>query len=145
MDISTRGQSRFIIQELVDDKPYMEGKVFFFDDETEEIPTDTRAVAEQGLEYLNEYLGAAYVDIEPEDDALIYYKNISFLISSADGFELGEKQSFLEMTSTTKRIEKSVQALGKMLERMQLSAEISRIIGGNGRLSNALKERLERR
>ena len=54
MDISTRGKKRFIIQELMELKPYAEGKVIFFDDETEALTEETKSKAEEGLSYMKE-------------------------------------------------------------------------------------------
>ena len=43
-----------------------------------------------------------------------------------------EKQRFLEMTSTGERLRKSVKALENIIARMKITAEIHKIIGGNG-------------
>ena len=51
------------------------------------------------------------------------------------GFDLMEKQKFLEMTSTYERLRKSTESLGKILERIKLNSAISKIINGNGNLS----------
>jgi ATP-dependent Lon protease len=143
MDISTLGQKRFIIKELVEVKPYAEGSVTFFEDETEALTEETKSKAEQGLTYMKEYFGFDDGDENTEKTSLTYYQNISFLIAGADGFSWEEKQKFLEMTSTGERIEKSLQSLVKMVERIQLSAEISKIIGGNGRFPSALRNRFK--
>ena len=44
------------------------------------------------------------------------------------------QSGFLEMTSTTERLQKSVKALENIIERMKITAEIHRIIGGNGNI-----------
>jgi ATP-dependent Lon protease len=62
-------------------------------------------------------------------------KSISFEIAGCDGFDLMEKQKLLEMTSTYERLRKCVESLGKILERIKISNEISKIIDGNGNLS----------
>ena len=74
----------------------------------------------------------------PEADS----KQLSFVISGSDGFTAAEKQKFLEMTSTGARLEKSVAALEKVIERLELSAAIRKIIGGNGRLSPAIYHKI---
>jgi ATP-dependent Lon protease len=61
-------------------------------------------------------------------------KSISFMIAGCEGFSNEEKQRFLEMTSTHERLEKSVQSLEKIIARMKITAEIHRIIGGNGNI-----------
>ena len=59
-------------------------------------------------------------------------KKISFLISGNNGFAPSEKQQFLEMTSTRKRLENGIGALKKVIQRARLSREIQEIIHGNG-------------
>jgi len=61
-------------------------------------------------------------------------KTISFVICYNDVFSMEEKQSFLEMTSTSERIRKGVDSLRKAVELMQITEEIRRIAGGNGDL-----------
>jgi len=61
-------------------------------------------------------------------------KSISFVICYNDIFSMEEKQSFLEMTSTSERIRKGVDSLRKAVELMQITEEIRRIAGGNGDL-----------
>jgi hypothetical protein len=63
-------------------------------------------------------------------------KTISFVISYNDVFSIEEKQSYLEMRSTSERITKSVESLRKVVEVMQLTEEVRRIAGGNGNLKS---------
>ena len=51
-----------------------------------------------------------------------------------EGFSHEEKQRFLEMTSTVERLKKSVESLENIIERMKITAEIHKIIGGNGNI-----------
>jgi hypothetical protein len=44
------------------------------------------------------------------------------------------------MTSTRERIRRSVSALEKLIERLKLTLEIQRIIGGNGHPPSLLKD-----
>jgi hypothetical protein len=59
---------------------------------------------------------------------------LSFTIAAADGFERHEKQKLLEMRSTIERLEKGVEALAHIIERLRVTLEIRRIIGGNGHI-----------
>ena len=47
------------------------------------------------------------------------------------------------MTSTSQRLRKAVEALEKMVERLSITQEIERIIGGNGKLPKSLQTRLK--
>jgi hypothetical protein len=46
------------------------------------------------------------------------------------------------MTSTRKRLQKSVAALSRIIDRIRLTEEIQSLIGGNGSLPESLKQRL---
>lgn len=132
MDIITRGSKRFVIHNIYDDRPYLQAEVSYFDDAAEEETGEIDAVIRKGIEILtriDSMMGKRedYVPLLKLD-----HKSVSFLISNNAGFTHDEKQRFLEMTSTSGRIEKGVASLKKIVERMKITQEIERIIGGNG-------------
>ena len=140
MDILTRGEKRFLIHAVMEEKIYMEAEVSFFGDAAE--PPDpaigeTMAAARRLLQQT-----AALVSVA-EPEALLALEDpvrLSFAIAALDGFAPDERQRFLEMTSAQDRLRKSVQALSRLLERLALNRKIKRLIGGNGHgLSDILK------
>ena len=60
------------------------------------------------------------------------HKTISFVIAFDEVFSMEEKQTFLEMRSTSERITKGVESLRKVVEVLQITEEAKRIAGGNG-------------
>ena len=142
MDILTQGERRFEIEELHEEKSYMESSVRFFDDEEEEPTEKMQALAREGLDVLMEVEEVAEKRVGRDLGKEIDPKVASFLISSSDGFTAEEKQGFLEITSTLERLEKGVRSLRKILERMMLTKQIKRIISGNGHVLK-LAKRLE--
>jgi Lon protease-like protein len=134
LDILTRGQSRFLIKEMFERKAYLEARVSFFDDE-EQADTDTcRNLAARGIKLLKQLTASQETQAEIGAVEEMDVKSISFQIAGCEGFNHEEKQRFLEMTSTRERLEKSVASLEKIIERMRLTAEVQKIIGGNGNL-----------
>jgi len=132
MDILTKGERRFSIEDLHHEKPYLEGSVGFFDD-VEEIPTqDTEALAREGLELMMQIEGIDGKQFTIEYGESMSLKEASYLIASSEGFTPEEKQEFLDMTCTRDRLEKGVRSLRKILERSRLTGEIKKIVGGNG-------------
>ena len=132
MDILTRGGRRFVIHNIYDDRPYLRAEVSYFDDAAEEESGEVDELIRKGIEILTRIDSMTgnqedYVPLLKLD-----HKSVSFLISNSAGFTSDEKQRFLEMTSTSGRIEKSVGSLKKIVERMKITQEIERIIGGNG-------------
>jgi len=133
LDIMTQGVDRFVIESIYEDKPYLQAKVVYFDDEREEGPDNLIADGIKLLEELDVMTGKKrdYRSLSRMD-----HKTISFVISYNDVFSMEEKQTFLEMTSTSERIRKGVDSLRKAVELMQITEEIKRIAGGNGNLRN---------
>jgi Lon protease-like protein len=132
MDILTKGERRFLIEDLHEDKPYLEASVGFFDD-GEEIPTQkTEALATEGFDLMMQIEGIDGKQFSIEQGDLMGLKEASYLIASSEGFTPEERQKFLEMTSTRDRLEKGVRLLRKILERSRLTGQIKRIVGGNG-------------
>jgi len=132
MDILTHGERRFEIEDIHEEKSYMESSVRFFDDEEEEPTEKMQALAREGLDLLMQVEDVAEKQIGRDLGEQIDPKVASFLIASSDGFTAEEKQGLLEMTSTRDRLEKGVRSLRKILERMRLTKQIKHIISGNG-------------
>ena len=134
-DIITRGEKRFVIRRIFDEKPYLQANVVFFDDEPEKNVTGCQQLARAGLELLEQFdnITGQQNDFGKKDPA--DFEPISFQIAACEGFEPLEKQKLLEITSTYDRLRKGVESLAKIIERIKISKEISKIINGNGNLS----------
>lgn len=141
MDIGTKGDKRFIIHELQEEKPYLQARVEYFDDVIEPEKDELRGLAQKGISLLKQldklsHNQDTYHNVDIDD-----LKSISFLIAGSEGFTYEEKQKFLEMTSTYQRLNKAVAALENLIQRMQLTAKIKKIIEGNGQISESLEDK----
>jgi Lon protease-like protein len=134
LDILTRGENRFEISEMYDHKPYLEAGVTLFDDELEDNTTASQKLADSGMNLLKQFAGISGVQGEYGFSEIMDLKSISFLIAGCEGFSYEEKQKFLEMSSASERLEKTVGSLAKIIERTKITAEIQKIIGGNGNM-----------
>jgi Lon protease-like protein len=132
LDILTRGQRRFLIKEIYENKAYLEARVTYFDDERPADISGCQDLAEKGTALLRQFASILELQEGYDFTAEMDFKAISFLIAGCEGFSPAEKQRFLEMTSTSERLKKSVDSLKNILERMRITAEIHKIIGGNG-------------
>jgi Lon protease-like protein len=135
LDILTYGQRRFLITEMFDQKPYLEARVSFFDDEAHADESFCRDMANRGADLLKQTASSREIQAANDFAAADDYKSISFLIAGNEGFRPEEKQRFLEMTSTRERLEKGVASLAKIIERTRITDEINKIIGGNGNMA----------
>ena len=139
MDILTQGEKRFVIQTLVEDKPYLQASVTFFDDLPEAVDAGLRKTAQNGLALLREL--ERHLSVRTKEDVLDVddMKQVSFALAGSEGFSAEEKQTFLEMTSTRARIEKSTRTMASTIERVRLTEKIHAIIRGNGHLDESLR------
>ncbi|WP_372678675.1 LON peptidase substrate-binding domain-containing protein [Desulfosarcina sp.] len=144
MDIMTRGGKRFVIQELIEDRAYMEARVFFFDDAETVSPDDNlEEVVRTAMNLLNE-AGEVDIGIDPSTvGGRIDPKQLSFTIAALEGFAPAERQGLLEMTVPAERLKKSVQALSRIVARNRLTREIQKMIGGNGHPPRSILRQLE--
>jgi Lon protease-like protein len=143
MDILTKGENRFQVEELINDKAYLEATITIFDDEIEPIGPEWRGFAEKGINLLERLAQASSMPESSSAYQDLDMKNLSFLFSDHAGFTLSEKQRFLEMTSTFERLQKSTRGLEKILDRFRITEEIEKIIGGNGKIPKTLRDKLK--
>ncbi|MGD9138774.1 MAG: LON peptidase substrate-binding domain-containing protein [Desulfobacterales bacterium] len=134
LDILTMGEKRFQISQMYDEKPYLEAKVTFFDDQLEANQAACQDLAENGMNLIEQFAEIAGVQVDYGFAEKMNVKSISFIIAGCEGFSYPEKQKFIEMSSTYERLKKAVGSLTKILDRTRLTAEIQRIIGGNGHM-----------
>jgi len=134
LDILTHGQRRFQIQEIYDSKSYLEARVRFFDDFGRVDKSACQDLADKAIVLLKQFTSILESQEEYSFSEEMDFKSISFLIAGCEGFSHAEKQRFLEMTSTGERLRKSVKALENIIARMKITAEIHKIIGGNGNI-----------
>ena len=132
MDIMTRGGQRFFVKELLEEKPYTEARVVFFDDEDVVEAADAADAMDAVRVMLKELEESGFLSDPIAAAALSDPKALSFAIAALEGFTHEERQRFVEMTSSMERLKKSVQALARIVERVQLTQQIEKIIGGNG-------------
>ncbi len=142
-DILVRGENRFVVQSIIDEKPYLEGAILFFDDVetcTDKTLDDTVLTARGLLRELND------LNAFPDADRLSTRAGageMSFAVPALDGFTPKERQSFLEMTSCPERLKKAVETLSHVVRRYKLTTEIQSLIGGNGHLRRELAKMVE--
>ena len=141
MDILTRGVKRFLIEDIIDEKPYLQARVAYFDDAVEEKSEELAALVNDGIKLLQELDILTGKRTDYNSVLELDPKIISFLLAYNDEFTPGEKQKFLAMTSTRQRLIESADALRKMVERFKRELVIKKIIGGNGNLGKKAASR----
>jgi Lon protease-like protein len=138
LDILTQGTERFRILNIDESKPYLQAEISYYTDDDYEDSSISEEKYEEAIELLKQI-----AEITRNNPNLFSAKDfsarqLSFIIASIEGFTLEEKQEFLEMQSTARRLTKGIEALDKLIERIKINEEIKKIIGGNGHLPELL-------
>lgn len=129
MDILTRGEKRFHTEGMIEEKAYMEADVLFIED-VESAPDPGVLNRARTLLVELQHAGHPAEDVEAAD--LSDPRRLSFAVPAIEGFTYAERQRFLEMTSSAERLQKGVEVLARIVERVQVTQQIQKIIGGNG-------------
>jgi len=138
IDIMTIGRQRFEIVTIIEDKIYSQAEVIYFDDQDHDLQDVNEIISQKARELIEEI--ALLSNQKPSVSSLkdINPQKLSFLIAGSDGFNSDEKQEFLEMRSTANRLQKGVDALSKITERIKINMEIRKLIDGNGHMPELL-------
>ena len=143
LDITTRGERRFVIRELLEEKPYMEARVDFFEDDKETPAADESSellsIAESLLQQMRK---DGFLPLEATPSLSFDPGAMSFTIASLEGFTHDERQKILEMTSGIQRLRKCIDALARIRDRFHLTQTIEKIIGGNGQPPESILKKL---
>ena len=137
MDIMTRGEERFLIQKLIDERPFLQAHISLLEDTDTSIPDHPQDLLTRFRQKIK--MLSTLVDVTDHAHLTGQFDphKLSYVIPSVPGFTSIERQHFLEMTATSERLEKGLRALSKLIQREQLNREFARIIGRNGNPANA--------
>ncbi len=136
MDILTKGIKRFRLDELNHDRKFLQGEVSDLTDvpESQILISDERISEACG--YLNrifEISKQAHDEVQPGDlspDAL------TFMIATAGGYTLQERQTLLQGIDTAERLEIILSMKSKVINRMIADQRLREMINLNGNLTN---------
>ncbi len=137
-NILCAGKDRFHVRGYVEGEPYHQAEVDFFDDDIafDDLTEATDRAKELFLRIIA--AGKKLRDVSqaeeqqaPElpDDSLA----LSFIIAASLDVELDEKQLWLEMTSTSRRLSVLTNHLKELVEMYELRAKVHKIAKVNGR------------
>lgn len=135
-NIMTVGVIRYRLENYIEaDEPYLVGEITVFEDYDEE-PEILQSMADEVFALFKRVAQAAHElsgargnlpDIPQADPQML-----SFLVSAAFNLPVETKYEFLEMRSTTIRLEKLKEILDQAVEKIEASAEVNKIARTNG-------------
>ena len=128
LDIFTEGRRRFHVLDLLQRGDSLEATIEYFDDENDDVPDDLLERVLKSYQAMIKLqtrgLGGVKGIFDP--------KQFSFFIASTTDMEMEEKQTLLELTSTTERMRKLDGSLDQIVKRLEELARIERAAGLNG-------------
>jgi Lon protease-like protein len=134
MDIVVRGQRRFELSGLDQEKSYLRGDAEFFDD-VEPGPSEKDSRRKQAVELYQQTaeLFATERSSEPLPAPAIDDPQLSFQIASRVPLDLPFRQTLLQLRSEGERLDRTISYLQKMLLRLKRVSRAKAKAGSNGR------------
>jgi ATP-dependent Lon protease len=130
MNILTEGRKRFEVLQINQERAFLQGEVFYLEDETEtpgssDIKTALRLHGE-----IMQLAGAEPEQVEKADATQLAYR-----LAGSLPFDPDFQQALLEMNSESKRIQAIISFFQRIKPVLQQNARAKRKAGGNGHVS----------
>lgn len=130
MDIVVLGSERFRVEEFDESELYLQARVTILgDNPSNGEPIEEQQLRSRAIERLLSYAQLSELDLEEGSLTGLNANQLSFLISGVDSLPLETKQDLLQLDSATERLERSVVAIDRVVERLRLFERIRQAAG----------------
>jgi len=128
LKILTLGKRRFRVNRIIEEKPYLEGEVEFWEDDQLLNPT-CEGLLRQVRELLKDYakLTGKISDLSLVENFTPY--GFSFFLAEINMYSLTRQQEILEMTSAEERLACGLKSLATLVARLKLDQKLQKILG----------------
>lgn len=133
LDIVTRGTRRFELLKTVDEKPYMEAEIQYFDDAASEEPNSI--LRERSLALYTKFLELA-TGKPSFPESLANCNPLSYPLALGIPLSLEDKQGIITLRSEEKRVEAVSAILEKLISSLIQREALKETIGSNGFLKH---------
>lgn len=130
MDILNSGNRRFEIVKILENEPFLQAEVRFFEDSIED-PVRINELAMTAIEHLEDLATLAGKTFARAAMHRMSPQALSFVLSNTDLLNLEERQEVLEGTSCIKRLETIARAAQRSMERLNSSRQLKQLLGAN--------------
>lgn len=128
MDILCLGKRRFHIEELSDERCFLQAQVTFFDDDPEppsaleELRKEAKALLDEYTCLTDQVLNSAFFDgLTPQ--------TYSFFMAELNSYTLAQQQALLETKSTRQRLFKVIGGIRSLIERTITDRKLQAVCG----------------
>ncbi|MFW5729108.1 MAG: LON peptidase substrate-binding domain-containing protein [bacterium] len=134
-DILTIGEERFRLVQVKEERPYLQADVEFFEDDNAGHADKLPELATEALDALEALSHATRAQVDISALRSLDPESVSFLVGSTGVFTLEERQSFLELTSSARRLEVLTSSLKQVTERRRVLQHLKEVLKTKGDLS----------
>lgn len=134
MDILTQGVERFAIENISEEKPYLEADVALLSDSLKG-PINP-GLKDDAVEFLKKIIESTGHETNLFDFEEMDSRQLSYIIAAYGGFTTLEKQELLEFEETENRLRKELELSDTVMRRLEFSKRLNEIGKSNGRLIN---------
>jgi ATP-dependent Lon protease len=128
LDILTEGNQRFQINNISDERIYLQASIGYFNDEAEPESLELIELARKGIDLLDEIDKLSSHGEARQEIKELNIETISFLIAASAGIPVHRKQKLLEATSVSERLQNGIKELQTVLNNMHLFSQLKKVI-----------------
>lgn len=128
MDVQVEGGSAFEIQEVFEEKPYLEARVKMFEEEGD----PSSVIIPEGLLDLYARCHVLFFGGEPEPIEREEDESLAFAVAESLPLDLEEKQTILSLREENVRLERLSSMLQQLIPRAEIRHRMREKAGGNG-------------
>lgn len=137
-DILTIGQQRFTVAKIVDEKPYLEADIEFFEDSCKEKHEGLETLARTVIDRLSDFASLTGRSLQRSILDKMDCTELSFLVGTAGVFSTDEKQCLLESTCVQERLNCALDWIRQNIERHKQIERVRSTLGDDCDISNML-------
>jgi Lon protease-like protein len=127
LNILVRGQRRFEVMDLDEEKSYLRGQVRFIDDEPVEPPSEE--LRKHGIQLFNHLIELADIPAEQFQDVPSYMDSqLSYRLMASTPADLDWKQNLLELRSEPERLDRVTSYLDMLIEYFEKNPDRQRAV-----------------
>jgi Lon protease-like protein len=134
MDILTQGVEKFVIENIIEEKPYLQADVQLLPPEAGQGIPVSADMQESAIEFFKKVIESLGQDTKVFAFEEIDPRQLSYLLAAYGWFTSLEKQELLEIDDTSLRLQRELELRETVFQRLEFSKRMKKISQSNGKL-----------